>query len=103
MKRMLERKDLQDIIPQEILKKLKTQIQFNNKNNKVIEGFDATTLPRLAIALWEAFLTGKIKEGHTHYNEAKNAENVVKAFGGMGIFGHIYQITGCNQINGALK
>ncbi len=103
MKRMLENKDLQDIIPQEILEKLKTQIQFNNKNNKVIEGFDATTLPRLAIALWEAFLTGKIKEGHTYYNEAKNAGNIVKAFGDMGITGHIYQITGYTQIKGVLE
>jgi len=74
MQRMLEHKDLQGIIPQEILEKLSTKIQFLDKKGKTQEGYDATTLPRLAIALWEAFLKGQIKEGHTYYNEAKNAE-----------------------------
>jgi len=102
MKRMLEHKDLQGIIPQEILEKLSTKIQFIDKKERIQEGYDATTLPRLAIALWEAFLKGQIKEGHTYYNEAKNAGNIVKAFGDMGITGHIYQITGYNQIKGVL-
>ena len=102
MKRMLEHKDLQGIIPQEILEKLSRKIQFIDKKERIQEGYDATTLPRLAIALWEAFLKGQIKEGHTYYNEAKNAGNIVKAFGDMGITGHIYQITGYNQIKGVL-
>lgn len=98
MKRMIENKSLQDIIPSDVLQQLSTVIQFKSKNEKIVEGFDATTLPRLAIALWEAFLTGQIKEGHTYYNEAKNSGQIVKAFGDLGITGHIHQITGYTQI-----
>ncbi len=102
MQRMVEHKDLQGIIPQEIFGKLSTKIQFTDKKGKIQEGYDATTLPRLAVALFKAFEKGQIKEGHTYYHEAKNAENIVNAFGDMGITGHIYQITGYNQIKGVL-
>ncbi len=103
MERMLNNKSLQSIIPKELIDKLSTKILVETKNKKIIEGFDATTLPRLAIALWEAYLTGKIEEGHAYYKEAKNSENLVKGFGDMGITGHIYQITGYSQIKGALE
>jgi hypothetical protein len=100
--RMISNNNIRQIIPQEIIYKLENPVIFKDLNDKQIEGFDARTLPLFAFHLWEAFLQGKINEGHTYYNEATQAGNVVKAFATKGIDSHIYEITGYNQIKGVV-
>ena len=87
---MINNDDIRQIIPQDIIYKLENPVAFKDLNDKQIEGLDARTLPLFAFHLWEAFLQGKIKEGHTYYNEAKQSGNIVKAFATKGIDGHIY-------------
>ena len=98
MQRMLNNKDIQDIIPKDILDKLLNPIHFQRKNGEVIEGYDAKTLPRFAMALYEALLNKRIDEKHTYYNEAKNAGNVIKNFLDTSIEEHIFNITGYKKI-----
>jgi hypothetical protein len=96
--RMIANNDIRKVIPQDVIYKLENPIIFKDLNDKQIDGFDARTLPLFAFHLYEAFLQGKFKKDHTYYNEAEQSGNVVKAFATKGIDGHIYEITGYNQI-----
>ena len=39
----------------------------------------------MAKSLWKAYLKGNIKQGHTYFNEAKNAGHLIESFLGVSI------------------